>query len=425
MAIEKGLGGSSNATKPPHLQELEGTKKPSETKEQQTLRELSEDISDKIVLTYDNGRWVLRDKDRNEIFGFINEAGDYILGTIEEIRANYLKEFKSKGGLEAFRKKLFDSGYLSEAEYKSKDPTSFNVAITDLARDVASNLYNSYESNAGWSTSLSTFLTTRAYGREKEPTATRVKTTRQEANDDINDFFMEMLGRRATDAERQAYFNKLSDAEKKATRKTVVKGGVAEITDTLLDEADIFNIKAEILAPSVRGTELEKITSGGGKIAQSISTLKKYASDYGINLTTSEALNRVVGQFKKGALKDLSQQEEQIKEMSKAFYGNIANLIDKGVKVSDIAGQFANYKARLLDISEDTISVFDEDIQRAIKNISPDGTTRGEGVMSIGDYETMVRKDPILGKQWAKTTAAKEQAVTYTNAILKMFGLVG
>jgi hypothetical protein len=387
--------------------------------EQQTLRDIAEDIRvGNYALTNDGGRWVIKDG-INEIFAAIDNNGDYIFGTAEDIRRQYLDDAKkSKGGIEGLRKRLYDANYISEGDFKTKDATAFSLALTSLGRDVANELWSSYESDVAWNTPLTTFLKSRSFGKDEGPTATRLKTTRLDANQDINKFFMEMVGFEPTKAQRKEYFNLLEEAEKKAIRRTTRVGDTAVITDSLLDEEDIFEIRAKVLQPALKGTPLEQITAGGGKLAQQISDLKEYANAYGINLSTEAALTQVKQQLKRGALKDLSQQQSQIREMSKAFYVNLSDLIDKGVSVSDIADQFIEQKAKTLEMPKASISIFDKDIQNAIRNVGEDGTGRGPGVMSTVQSELMFRKDPLF----SKTRTAKEEAYSYVSALGKIFG---
>jgi hypothetical protein len=104
--------------------------------------------------------------------------------------------------------------------------------------------------------------------------------------------------------------------------------------------------------------------------------------------------------------------------MSKAFYGKLSPLIDQGVKISDISNQFAYYKGKMLELPDTAVSVFDEDIQAALKNEGK------EGVMTISEYQKMLRTNPKTKQQWLKTQGAKEEAAGYANSILKSFGLM-
>jgi hypothetical protein len=259
-------------------------------------------------------------------------------------------------------------------------------------------------------------------GMSGSPDAGISLTTRAETNQDIDEFFVEYLGRKATDAEKTDYYNKVNAEEKKAVTTRKVSGGKVVQTGEGLDVTDYFRIRASVLAPVVKGTAIEDITKGNGKIAQDVSELKAYASDYGINLDTKQALDKVVSGLKPGGsltTGQLDAQKTAIKEMSKAFYGKLAPLIDQGVKVSDIASQFAYYKGRILELPDNAVSVFDEDIQAALKNDGKDG------VMTVTDYEKYLRTNPKTKSVWLKTKGAKEEAAGYANAILKTFGLMG
>jgi hypothetical protein len=177
-----------------------------------------------------------------------------------------------------------------------------------------------------------------------------------------------------------------------------------------------------VLTSAVRGIPIENIINGNGKIAQDVSELKVYASDFGINLDTKQALEKVISGLKPGGsltTGNLDAQKKSIKEMSKAFYGKLAPLIDQGVKVSDISSQFAYYKSQMLEIPDSSISIFDEDIQQALKNEG------GDGVMTITDYRKLLRTNPKTKPVFLKTKSAREEAAGYANEILRSFGLMG
>ena len=246
-------------------------------------------------------------------------------------------------------------------------------------------------------------------------------TTRMDTNQDINEFFMEYLGRNATEAEKTDYYNKVNAEEKKAVRTVKVVGGKQVSTGEQLDATDYYRIRASVLAPVVKGTAIEEVTKGNGKIAQDVAELKAFATDYGIKLDTKQALDRIVGGLKPGGsltTGKLDSEKTAIREMSKAFYGKLTPLIDQGVKISDIASQFAYYKGQILEMPDSAVSVFDEDIQAALKNEG------GDGVMTITDYQKFLRTNPKTKQQWLKTKGAKEEAAGYATEILKSFGLM-
>jgi hypothetical protein len=113
-------------------------------------------------------------------------------------------------------------------------------------------------------------------GASGEPDAGISLTSRMDTNQDINEFFVEYLGRNATEAEKTEYYNKVNAEEKKAVRTRKVSGGKVVETGEGLDATDYYRIRASVLAPVVRGTEIEQVTKGNGKIAQDIDELKTF-----------------------------------------------------------------------------------------------------------------------------------------------------
>jgi hypothetical protein len=109
--------------------------------------------------------------------------------------------------------------------------------------------------------------------------------------------------------------------------------------------------------------------------------------------------------------------------MAKGFYGNLSGLIDEGVKPSDIANQYAYYKGKLLGVPDNSISIFDEDIQAALGNRDASGAQKA-GVMSIRDYEKLLRTSPKTKEAWLKSPGAREEASGYALEILRSFGLM-
>lgn len=391
--------------------------------DEQTLADIAQDIeTNGYALTFEQGKWIIKDPARNEIFAVIDDNGDYFLGTAEDVRVNYLEDAKkTKGGIEGLRRRLYDAQYITEGDLKTKNATALSDALTRLGRDVANDLWNSYESDIPYKTPLNTFLKSRAISLQEEPSVTRVATVRFQANQDINDFFMQMAGIPTTKAQRQEYFKLLQEAEKSAVRKSQKVGDTAVVSDTLLDEEDLFEIRAKVLRPAIKNTPLEKITAAGGRIAQQITNLKEYAAAYGINLSTESAYSQIQQQFKRGAVRDLSQQQAQVREMAKAFYPNLADLIDKNVSIQDIADPFIQQKAAILELPRASINALDPDIQKALHNVGADGSSKGPGVMSLTQAQSMFRQDP----RFMNTKTAVDSAYSWLNVIGKMFGKIG
>lgn len=407
---------------------LDPTKVNTLTKESQTSRDMEEDFgaNGKYTITQAGNTWILNSNDNTgERFMFVDSSGNYQVLDADQVRAAYVKDAVARGGIDGLRNRLYKAGFMNEVEFKSKDDTALNAGIIKAARKITISAVTRFtDTQTPLVSSFDDFL-----GKEAQynalgtgPSTGISMSTRMQADQDIDEFFVEYLGRKATQAEKIDYFNRLSKEEKAATKKTTVKDGKQVTVGQYLDQTDYYRIRAEVLKPAVKGTAIEDITQGNGKIAKDVAEIKAYAADYGIRLDTKQALDKVYSGLTPGkslTTGNLDSQKTAIKEMSKAFYGKLAPLIDQGVKVADIANQFAYYKGQTLELPDNAVSIFDEDIQNALKNEGKDG------VMTLTDYQKLLRNDPKTKSVWLKTKNAREEASNYANEILKSFGLIG
>jgi hypothetical protein len=371
------------------------------------------------------GRWQLVQRSAegntdNAFFVIDSNGRDFdVMSAAETVR--YYKDLANKfGGLDKLRTTLKNKGFLKTQDYQSGDVAAFNNAIVEAAMSHSIEQSQRYtiEGQVAFEP-FSSWLTKRsATGDGSQPDAQREITDRLNAFQDLDSFVMDMLGRKATSGEKAEYLTKLNAEQKKAIRKTTVSGGIQTTTGELLTSEDLFRVMADVIKPAVKGTDLETITTGGGLIATQVVDIKEYARDFGIELTTKDALSKVLSGFTIGGSLDkrsTADLKTSIREMSKSFYSNLAPQIDAGVTVKDIAKQFAAQKAKVLELNDEAIDMFDDDIQQAVRN---DGKP---GVMSMTEYQVKLRNDP----RWAKTQNAREEASKYATDILKSFGLMG
>ena len=350
---------------------------------------------------------------------------DFSIATEAQAVQLYKKNAASGGGLEALRKKLYEIGFISKPDYTRKDESALNNAIIDAASAHTMEQVQKYTLNPGQKkyefTGFSGWLNTKKSGitPDKPPIDTEVqKTDKLNTDQDIDAFVLDMIGRNATPEEKNLYYKLVSDEQAKAKRKTTVKGTTQTFESEFLNEDDYFRIAASVIEPTLKGTPLEGIGKLGGKVAKQVSEIKTYAADYGVRIDSKQALDYVIGGLGVGGSLGtgaIDTQKNTIRELSKAFYSNLAPLIDNGVKISDISKQFGAYKGKILELPDEAVDIFDEDIQQALRN---DGKP---GVMSLTDYQIKLRNDP----RWSKTQNAREEAAGYAQSILKSFGLIG
>ena len=398
----------------------------------QTLKDMQEDFgpNGSYQIAKDGTNWILSGTENAKIPGrvylYINPKGDYEVLGAEAVRSRYMAEAKNGKGIEYLRKRLYDAGYMQKSEYDTKDVVGLARAITEAASKVSVEAVMNFQDSGititqGFDTLLNKYVGTSGDGRNGSGLNITSKT---QTDQEIDDYFFEMLGRRATSAEKKGYYDLVNKEEKAALVKQTTSGsGKTTTVGEYLDADDYSRIKATILKPAIKGTDLEGLTKNNGKVAQDVQEVKEYASSFGIKLDTKQALDKVMGVFTPSGKTDLNSAKNTIKSMAKGFYGNISGLMDEGVKPSDIANQYAYYKGRLLGMPDNAISIFDEDIQAALSNRDATGAQKA-GVMSVRDYEKLLRTSPKTKEAWLKSPGAREEASGYALEILRSFGLM-
>jgi len=398
----------------------------------QTLKDMTDDFGPNglFEIAKDGNDWILSGKSISTMPGrvylYINPKGDYEILRAEQVRSRYMAEAKAGKGVEYLRKRLYDSGYMNKSEYETKDVVALARSITSAASKISVEAVMNFQDSGititqGFDALLNKYVN--AGGDGKSGSGLNL-TSRTQTDQEIDDYFFLMLGRRATPTEKKAYFDQVNKEEKAAlVKQSTTASGKTTTVGEFLDADDYSRIKATVLKPAIKGTDLEGLTKNNGQVAQDVQDIKEYASSFGIRLDTKQALDKVIGAFTPSGKTDLDSVKNTVKSMAKGFYGNISNLIDEGVKPSDIANQYAYFKGKLLGIPDNSISIFDEDIQAAMSNRDASGAQKA-GVMSIKDYEKLLRTNPKTREAWLKSPGAREEASGYALEILRSFGLM-
>jgi len=352
-----------------------------------------------------------------QYFLYVYPNGDFAPLTGTQYVAQVKKDNPGKK-LETLRSNLVKSNFLSQTDYAAKDSNAFTTAILKAGATQSVEQVDSFLIDK--ETKLTPFFNWTA-GRPAVstggPTKSRTETTEADAAEMINNYTQQLLDRPATEEEKKLFFQKIKSAEKLAivTRKEV--GGVEVTSGSKLEDADYREIAFSTLRKSVSSLTDEEIGKGTGALSQSVSSLKEFATQYGINLSNREAFNQVMnGMVEGGTLTTgkLDSQQQAIKNMAKTFYPSMANIIDNGGTVSAVADQFATAMSNILEIPSQSINVFDKRIQKALANNGK------PGVMTQTEFEVMLRNEP----EWAKTKNAREEAAGYATSILQSFGLM-
>jgi hypothetical protein len=396
------------------------------------------DMSLGVTIDPQTGKMMVMNADKGEVFLYVgpsieSPASPYMAGSktsntdvtfetnFDKVRNKMIADAsKIPGGTDALFDKLLSNGLISSETHKKKDISAadFNTGLLYAVRKFTIETVDNYQLKGIKTPVNFTDYLTQGLARTKPTSKTSydmIVTKRQDAADDADQFFMANIGRNATKEEEDAYYKLLRDAEKKAIQSTTTKydadgNQIGNIqTGELLSATDKTLLLGKVAGKSISGSDVSTLLSYGGKASQDVDSVLSYAKKYGVVLTKEQAMNYVASNFKKG--QDLEASKAKILQIAKSLpqYAGIADKISDTVSVQDIAGNYMWQKSQILELSADSIDVFDKDIQ--------DGLT---GNMTMTDFNKKLRQNPI----WANTKNAKEEAANYATDILKSFGLM-
>jgi len=240
-----------------------------------------------------------------------------------------------------------------------------------------------------------------------------------EAESDLNRFFVEYLGRGASDEEQKRYYKQLRALEKKnaqvTTQTETDSGGTSKkVTgEYQLDAEDILQLQRGIAGKALDGSDIDVILKGGAAAAQAVNSTLAYAKKYGITLSNKDALKYVSNSLQNND-KDTSKINAKLLAVSKATYSNLSDVLSEDVDLDDLSANYKRTMRDILEIPESQIDVLNPTIQLALKN------NGNKGAMNLTEFERVLKKDP----RWGKTANARETATSYANNILKNFGLI-
>lgn len=110
--------------------------------------------------------------------------------------------------------------------------------------------------------------------------------------------------------------------------------------------------------------------------------------------------------------------QRQQREIAKKRYGHLSDLIDQGVTLEDLAGNYKQTAAKLLEVDPSTIDMSQGDYEVAL-SFGEEGKKRA---MTTGEWEKLLRTDSRYG--WEKTENAKTEARNLANNLAQAFGRI-
>lgn len=351
------------------------------------------------------------------------EKGGYARGlTVErnpdEIKKKIITDFqRSPEGLNGLFQKLYNAGYISKATFNTKDISSdeFNRGLFSVMNSYSKKIISDlqYGDSTKEPIDFNSYLSAAKDGTAGPKTTYQaVKTLKQDAVVDIDRFFMDFLGRGATQQEEDEYYRMLRNLEKKnIVTRTQTETGVTE-SGELVSAEDILELQRKVAGKSLTGSNLDEVMKTGAGASRNINSLVNEAKQYGILLSNKEAVDLLAKDLSAGRLDDKAMKSRLV-QISKANYSNLSELSDE-ISLKDLSRNLIMTMGEVLELDPNGIDVMDPTVQKALKN------NGNKGIMSLTDFEVMLRNDA----RWAKTRNAKEEASKYGYEILKSFGLM-
>lgn len=290
--------------------------------------------------------------------------------------------------------------------------TSKTASRTVIEKAYVNFLTDFYSSDVS---TMNDYISQRLSTSDETFTGTRATTTRQlstptEAADIISKAFKDYLGTTPPAKVIKSFTNELKKLESSLAARTVTTRdaqGNAVVTTT---GGVATNADKESLALNFVGKVLERqgIANAGPALNAGLTAIRKTANDFGVVLSDAEIRKSALQYVRDGKLDNI---DMKLKNIAKVTYPGLAQYIDAGLSVKDVASQYIAKKSQILEMPIEMLNVFDKDISRALT---------GQQMMNLNDFEVSLRNNPL----WQYTKNAREKAANTINNILNRFGLV-
>jgi hypothetical protein len=316
----------------------------------------------------------------------------------DKARLEFLKGYSAPGKLKELQNQLINSNYIKQSEIAAG---TWYEGLDEMLIARSVKLVSDLKYGGGQFITAEDFLKTK-----KESSGTskvyRNLSTRGDARQQIDDYLTDLTGSGASDEEYEEYY-KLLNAEEK--RQTMTSSGGTTVGDVMTD-AERFVIAAKVARKRLKNTDVDALLSSkkGSQVSMDISALQELAADYGIDMTPAEALKQVTLGI--GQKNYLEKQQERLKLIAKKMHPGLADHIDAGGTVLDIANTYARAKFNKLGVVVKSPTK-DKDVMDAVAS--------GK---SISQFDKEMQGKP----EWRFTDEAREVTSSFLDTIGKMWG---
>jgi len=230
----------------------------------------------------------------------------------------------------------------------------------------------------------------------------------------------------------EAYWEKLHNAEMQRQSSSFSKTDIfgnrvsSGVSYTQLTEVDRLEMRIGLItkggqvknkqgtvqkSTGIMGVKPDALQRSGGLIGDTYTQLTEHAYEMGIPVDQINLIDRAAKAIIPGGSVD--EQKKSMTQASKVYYPFLAQSIDSGLKVSDIAATYQRKKEAELELTANSVNIFDDSVQKALRY--------DKGPMNENDYIATIRQDP----NWRYTKKANEASAGFINTILKTWGKVG
>lgn len=347
------------------------------------------------------------------------DPSKYSIGTVSQVVDKVLSEYRAQpDGIKNLKRLMVANKQLTKAKASNNNDVdeALRLALVKKITVDSAEQWSKYKEEGGATTQFVSFNDRLTGGGSLTTTGVNVATTDPaQARAEAKNFIKGMVGIDLDNKLAIEYSTALNKLESGRADKTIttrdpltgntytktVRGGVTQ--------EEKAKLLYKTLSKVVKNTPYEVLVKNGGKAIQDAAELTKYAANFGYKITTKDAVNRIVAADAAGS--DVRAEMEKIKQATIARYGHLTKAIEAGSTLKDIVQPYLYYKAQLMEVPQESLTLDDPDIQAALDS-------NGK-LMNTNDFQIRIRKNPL----WGKTKNAREEAAGYANSILKSFGL--
>lgn len=161
----------------------------------------------------------------------------------------------------------------------------------------------------------------------------------------------------------------------------------------------------------------ESFRNGKLSTSTTMQAVRQAVSDYGIPMSDA-TMNDWGAKIAQGEVTTEDLRQELV-GMAKGLFPGVADQLDKGLTVRQLANPYMQLAAQTLEIAPDTIDFKDPRWSAALNGVDQKGIRRS---LTLSEWSDKIKSDASYG--WSKTKAATAQAFDFADTLGKEFGRV-